>query len=820
MALSSSRLSRSTSIDNAIELERPAPERLELSLTPHVEMVANFFLTRAARRSWEVLNEHLSGPDGGIFWIGGPAGCGKTHFLNYVIALQNRAGVMTAENERRLVCGLEISGQVRAAEVEFYLLSLLAEKIGSDPRSSALWREMNGPDALAMALESARRTNIRTLTVAIDFGLSEFDSAPEFFANLAIVAARCKSVKFTVIAAGRSPAPESASGLEVAPRDANEDIAAAIRRARRIVPEAEQPAREVYRGIEIGEFTPEAIFPFHPITLDTVRSIAAPTVSVASLALLFRECLVVFPNARAKPTLIYPAAILGTQAISKRLDLRLGDNGRAALKIARDCLQHFSGVQRKLASELTETLAVAAAIGSGAAILLRELKGRLPILAGKSAADDSDLPMMQQVLRQLEAQSGGVIRLDGEAARFDPLAAGAAEVAVFNRMLSVTRRFDSALTAARDIEELGLRLHRLDRALAAAAEAAQCTLAVLSTAFANSGTQIPEQYRRAIGNYATLAEAGASAILDIAANSALHADALATISAYESLETVAAMVPRMRAMREYLAATELHAIHSDLRINPIVSTLETECELLGVELGPRFLTHPSRQLEALEARFQKFKWTYVQYYLAAHEDWRIEMDRLAAIADDVRGKHAALTRLNSIVALGAPEGAELKLSVGDIEARVVRCDLDAPLAPEITPRCIDCGFRLGSSSPRESLSDLQGRLDRALATKLAALSQNMIARLIREHGDDHRLDGFLKVVQAAQIDALVNVLDDQLARYLSEALDENLRAPEFDRSSLASKDETPTLKSVKQSRKKESLIGDAEPQITSRRINR
>jgi hypothetical protein len=107
-----------------------------------------------------------------------------------------------------------------------------------------------------------------------------------------------------------------------------------------------------------------------------------------------------------------------------------------------------------------------------------------------------------------------------------------------------------------------------------------------------------------------------------------------------------------------------------------------------------------------------------------------------------------------------------------------------------------------------------------LATKLAALSQNMIARLIREHGDDHRLDGFLKVVQAAQIDALVNVLDDQLARYLSEALDENLRAPEFDRSSLASKDETPTLKSVKQSRKKESLIGDAEPQITSRRINR
>jgi hypothetical protein len=61
---------------------------------------------------------------------------------------------------------------------------------------------------------------------------------------------------------------------------------------------------------------------------------------------------------------------------------------------------------------------------------------------------------------------------------------------------------------------------------------------------------------------------------------------------------------------------------------------------------------------------------------------------------------------------------------------------------------------------------------RALETKLAALSQSMIARLIRTHDRENRLEGFLKITQAAQTDALVRVLDENLARYLSQVLEE------------------------------------------------
>jgi hypothetical protein len=82
-------------------------------------------------------------------------------------------------------------------------------------------------------------------------------------------------------------------------------------------------------------------------------------------------------------------------------------------------------------------------------------------------------------------------------------------------------------------------------------------------------------------------------------------------------------------------------------------------------------------------------------------------------------------------------------------------------------------------------------LKRALSVKLGALSQSMIARLIREHDRNHRLDAFLKITQAAQTDALVRVLDEALARYLALVLDENLGVPESRKPAKA------LLKSVK-----------------------
>jgi hypothetical protein len=206
-----------------------------------------------------------------------------------------------------------------------------------------------------------------------------------------------------------------------------------------------------------------------------------------------------------------------------------------------------------------------------------------------------------------------------------------------------------------------------------------------------------------------------------------------------------------------------------------ITSLETECELLRVELGPRILTGPPRSLDALEARFQKFKWTYVQCYLSAHARWIEKMQRLELAANDARRYFGALARLNAIAALGLPVGALLGARVAQLSERVVRCELGDAIAPETMPRCPSCGFQLGASSPQAELEDAMDEIRRALETKLAALSHSMIARLIRNHDKEHRLEGFLKITQAAQTDALVRVLDDKLARYLTQVLEENRR---------------------------------------------
>jgi hypothetical protein len=79
---------------------------------------------------------------------------------------------------------------------------------------------------------------------------------------------------------------------------------------------------------------------------------------------------------------------------------------------------------------------------------------------------------------------------------------------------------------------------------------------------------------------------------------------------------------------------------------------------------------------------------------------------------------------------------------------------------------------LGTAPPASELGEVFEEVRRALKARLAALSHDAIARLIRQHDRGHRLDGFLKITQAAHTDALVRVLDDNLAHYLARLLEE------------------------------------------------
>src|SRR6202790_2649674 len=99
---------------------------MPLEKVPAAATVSTYVFTRGASRAWEAINGHLAGGRGALFWITGPAGAGKTHFLNYVLALSARAGALSAETARYLTLPLEVTGDVTAAEIERLLLELVA----------------------------------------------------------------------------------------------------------------------------------------------------------------------------------------------------------------------------------------------------------------------------------------------------------------------------------------------------------------------------------------------------------------------------------------------------------------------------------------------------------------------------------------------------------------------------------------------------------------------------------------------------------------------------------------------------------------------
>jgi hypothetical protein len=765
---------RHAAVHGLVALEAPAVERLELETTPRAETVASFVLTRAAERAWESLNRHLAEPAGALFWIGGPPGCGKTHFLNYVIALSSRAGALEADASRRVVCGFEVAGKARTPDLEAYVLNVLGGQLGEQQQTLALWREMRGAAALNVALEQTRRMGIRALTLAIDFAAADANSITGYFATLAEVAASSRHLKFTVIAAGRGKAPEPAVPVEVGPADATEEIVIMVRRARRIAEGAEHLVDEFYRGIDTGGLDALSIFPFHPVAARALRVLAYPPGTISTMARLAREAVAAAldDGVLAGGQLIYPSDLMASLIIARRLEARLGEGGRAAFRIATGALGHFHSNERELARQIIATLVIDHICGGGA-LDPTVLEGRVPMLASADEAWTS--PLVTELLRKLAAATGGVIRFESDGARFDPAAAGTPEVAAFNAALGIIRRFDPPLTAPRDLPEMEMKLLRLADAMALAVESASRTREVLTGVLAGAHLQLPPEHERTIADYIALAEGGPAALLKRGGDPAERERAAAVISAYEGLAAAAAVAPRMRAMREYLETSGLRVSYDeDLARDSRMVALETECQLLAAELAPRLLAGAPRNLDALEARFQKFKWTYVQLYRAAHAQWRAEMERLALMADDARRHLDALRRLNVITLLGPPAGEELAPRVAELARQVVRCDFDGPLQPEVAPRCTHCSYLLGTPSPRAGLEDVLERLRRALHVKLAALSQSAIARIIRQHDRAHRLEGFLKITQAAQTDALVRVLDERLARYLAQLLDESL----------------------------------------------
>jgi len=467
--------------------------------------------------------------------------------------------------------------------------------------------------------------------------------------------------------------------------------------------------------------------------------------------------------------------------VQRAVEARLGAPGRAAWRIAAAAAASIATDDATIETiqAVVNTLVLLHLSESSAGITLDAIRTQIDAAMLNGAQCDR-LPVF---LTALATRTDGAIVFDARArkASFNPRGVGAAQVAAYNSALVLLRHFDPTLTGVQQRSELASGRERFEGALASALERACRNRDALVAAMSENNAGLSFAQHRDFAAFIALVEGGAAALIEVGAEQSRRENGLAIIAAYEALAIIAESVPRLRAMREYLAATQLSSTGGeDAEGNREGQALEFECQMLIAALDPGALAGSGRNLDALEARFQKFKWSYVQQYRAAHDNLQLELERLAPAVADARLHLDALHRLNTIAALGAAAGPELDAAMVALEHRLTPCKFGGALAPEVTPCCPHCGYVLGASSPRGELNGLGERALRALWSKLATLAQSAISRLIRQNDSSDRLEGFLKIVQAAQTDALVRVLDEELARYLTGLLEENLAAEDVE----------------------------------------
>jgi len=182
---------------------------------------------------------------------------------------------------------------------------------------------------------------------------------------------------------------------------------------------------------------------------------------------------------------------------------------------------------------------------------------------------------------------------------------------------------------------------------------------------------------------------------------------------------------------------------------------------------------PSR-LAWMESILDIWRREYVARYVQFHSRQREALTSLAERLEDAQPLASALGRLNQVRALGPPVG------VGALEAycrlRQARpCPVDErDLAAALgeAPLCPGCGCRLGDSAPASEAGRVVKSLQRALVAQQSRLGSRVVSRILANprQGDQERIDQFLRVVQASDLDGLILVLDDTLVGFIEDLL--------------------------------------------------
>lgn len=239
----------------------------------------------------------------------------------------------------------------------------------------------------------------------------------------------------------------------------------------------------------------------------------------------------------------------------------------------------------------------------------------------------------------------------------------------------------------------------------------------------------------------------------------------------EEVYLLRALVERLPAALEVLA---MRAFTADAIVPPTDSDLSLDKAIVTEQLQFASLIPEPQRLNTARTALDCFRDRYRSAYKARHRSYWDEMARLHSRLIEAEGHAEALTKLNTLTELGPPVGEAALAVYRELLEEASGCPLVERLVEEMGDgaRCPACGLRLDQQPPAERASEILHRIERAIDRQLARLSSVGVRQVLERSGDP-RIDQFLRVVHAAHLSSLVEVLDDDLVGYLRRFLVES-----------------------------------------------
>ena len=217
----------------------------------------------------------------------------------------------------------------------------------------------------------------------------------------------------------------------------------------------------------------------------------------------------------------------------------------------------------------------------------------------------------------------------------------------------------------------------------------------------------------------------------------------------------------IRSAREYLYSAAVPLTMVDLSV---------QSQALQESTSPGPLLGSKRGWEGLAPEITRFKSQYSAAYRAHHQDVHRFLPAYLRELEAARRKMDAHSLLNALPELGEPTGDGLFEDLGDIDPEPSPYRIDsAGLNLDATPGCPSCQLSLEWSIPDRDLAHLVSAIDGVLEDKNRRLN-NLLMERVLEGNNDQRLGDFITIVQASDLSALSNTLNEDLLAFIRQLL--------------------------------------------------